>query len=720
LGLPAILFTYIVQRTAHSALVRTPTLTTGGTTAPHGTMATLALKASPHVSWRRTTRGGVLAFAGFIVIVGVVMVLRAFGIGPAASLLASGRITAKEPVLVTDFAVRGADSTLGGIVVEALRASLGQSNAVTLVSPGAVAAALVRMERPPSSRIDLALARDVAQREGIKAIVDGDVAGLGTGYVVSVRLVTADSGRVLTTVQQAVDGPKELIASLDDMGRTLRGRLGESLRSVQDAPRLEEVTTPSLDALREYSEGVRAYDFDADVPGAVAHLKAAIAFDTNFAMAWRKLGVAYTMGGYSTAAADSAGGRAYELRDRLPPAERLVTEGSYFMDGPARNRLRSIAAWDQLLARGDSLPAANDEAELLAQRRQLPRSDSLFRAAIRLNHAPVAYLGLASDQLGEGRAAQALATLDTLIHTRPAASALDASRMERIVIYMTVGDYARAQAMVDTSLGSSSDLTIAGAHHAAMLLAAIEGRLSRVPVEMLATAVATPAVARPTPLFDSMTVALLDATIREQPARAVQRLDASLAAMPFATRPPAERNYYWAATIYALAGRPDRAKGIMAQRNAGIRDTTRLRNEEPQLHRVLGEIALAEGRPNDAVREFWKGDSVSDGPADGCDACTDFALARAYDKANQPDSAVRYFEKYFASTSDLRPDSVDLFARGPAARRLGELYEAAGNRAAAARYYQMFVDLWKNADADLEPQVAEVRRRLARLGKRTD
>ncbi|HEY7896177.1 MAG TPA: serine/threonine-protein kinase, partial [Gemmatimonadaceae bacterium] len=101
LGLPAILLTYLVQRTAHSALIRTPTLTPGGTTAPQGTMATLALKASSHVSWKRTIRGGVLAFAAFILVVGAVMVMRAFGVGPAASLLAAGGITAKEPLLIT-------------------------------------------------------------------------------------------------------------------------------------------------------------------------------------------------------------------------------------------------------------------------------------------------------------------------------------------------------------------------------------------------------------------------------------------------------------------------------------------------------------------------------------------------------------------------------------------------------------------------------------------
>ncbi|HEY7894885.1 MAG TPA: hypothetical protein VIC24_08305, partial [Gemmatimonadaceae bacterium] len=471
---------------------------------------------------------------------------------------------------------------------------------------------------------------------------------------------------------------------------------------------------------REYSQGVRAYNVDIDVSAAVAHLTQAITFDSGFAMAWRKLGIAYQAGGYSDVAADSAYARAYHFRDRLTPVERLITEGTYFMDGPVRDRVRAVAAWDQLLALGDSLPALNNESELLSQRRQFPRAEKLLRAAIRINHAPVAYNGLASTQLDEGHVSDALATLDSLEHAHRATSAIGAAGAGRLWIYASVGDFARAHAMLDTLLRSPDEATSTAAHYDAMLLAAIEGRFQRVPIEMSAMRVATPIAARPSPILDSMTISLLDATSHEQPARAIERLDASLTAMPLSSLPPAERMYYRAAAIYALAGRPDKAKAIMALRNADIRDTARLRNDEAQVHRVDGEIALAEHRPNDAIREFWQGDSSRDGPADACDACTYFALARSYDKANRPDSAILYFERYFASTSELRPDSVDVFARGPAARRLGELYEQAGDRAKAAQYYRMFVDLWKNADADVQPEVADVRQRLARLGKGAD
>ena len=125
-------------------------------------------------------------------------------------------------------------------------------------------------------------------------------------------------------------------------------------------------------------------------------------------------------------------------------------------------------------------------------------------------------------------------------------------------------------------------------------------------------------------------------------------------------------------------------------------------------------IAIAEGRPRDAIREFWRSDSLPDGPASSCDICTLANVARAYDKAGMSDSAIAVMERFSASAY---PDRLFLDAvyRPAFTRRLGELYEAKGDRQNAVRNYQMFVELWKNADAELQPQVADVRRRLARL-----
>ena len=112
-GLPAILVTWYVQRTARRAYTATPVFTTGGSSSRQGTIATIALKASPHVSWRRTWMGGAVAVGAFAVLVIGFMVMRAFGIGPAASLISAGKLAKQEQLIITDFKSPATDSLLG-------------------------------------------------------------------------------------------------------------------------------------------------------------------------------------------------------------------------------------------------------------------------------------------------------------------------------------------------------------------------------------------------------------------------------------------------------------------------------------------------------------------------------------------------------------------------------------------------------------------------------
>ena len=132
-GLPVILFTAYVHRTARHAMTQTPTYTPGGSAAaPHGTMATLAMRASPHVSWRRTWTGGAVAVGAFVLAIGVYMGLRALGIGPFGSLMAAGAMDRNEKTLVADFEGSSSDSTLAPVVTDAFRTALGQSRSIVV------------------------------------------------------------------------------------------------------------------------------------------------------------------------------------------------------------------------------------------------------------------------------------------------------------------------------------------------------------------------------------------------------------------------------------------------------------------------------------------------------------------------------------------------------------------------------------------------------------
>src|SRR5581483_9618173 len=149
LGLPILFATAYTQRVARRALLTTPRVsgsTPGGTAAPQSTVATMALRASPHLTWQRAgfTIGSTIP--SFALVVAVLMILRPLGLGPLASLVGAGKLKDRDKILIADFTSTGADTTLGNVVAEAVRADLGQSPVVSVVTPQTIAAALQRMQ----------------------------------------------------------------------------------------------------------------------------------------------------------------------------------------------------------------------------------------------------------------------------------------------------------------------------------------------------------------------------------------------------------------------------------------------------------------------------------------------------------------------------------------------------------------------------------------------
>src|SRR4029079_9329627 len=291
-GLAVILFTAYTQYVSHRLATATPTFTPRGKPklpAAHVARAALAVRASPHVSWKRATRGGIVAVSAFVLLVVGYMVLRAFGIGPAGSLRAAGKRAASDKVLVAAFDAPTADSSLGSTITEAVRTNLSQSRAMHVVQTSAIVAALEQMKRPDTARVDLATAREVAQRAGAKAVVAGSVVRAGAGYIVTARLVTAETGDELASYRESAKDAGDLIPAVDRLTKSLRGKIGESLTAVRAAPRLDQVTTGSLGALRSYAAGLRANDIQGDYPTAVQYFRDAIRQDSTFAMAYVQL-----------------------------------------------------------------------------------------------------------------------------------------------------------------------------------------------------------------------------------------------------------------------------------------------------------------------------------------------------------------------------------------------------------------------------------------------
>ena len=715
LGLPVILFTGYTHYTTRRAFSATPTFTPGGTPSmQHGTMATIALKASPHMSWRRTIWGGGIAVGGFVALVGVYMVLRAFGIGPAGSLLAAGRLSARDQIIIGDFTSNGPDSTLGSVITEAVRADVGQSNIVTLMAPTSIAAALVRMQRPATTRLDLATARELAVREGAKGVITGDVSPLGSGYIVTARLVSADSGVTLASFRETADGPKDLLASLGKLTHEIRGKIGESLKLVHTTPPLEQVTTSNIEALRLYAQGTRANNIDGDPEKSIGFMRQALALDSTFASAWRSLAVSLNNALHPRAESDSAVVRAFRYRDRLPMRERLFAE-AYYWNNTGRDRAKAAQAYEQMLARDPrDYAAMNNLALIEASRRHHARAESLFAASYAVSKGNTSLGNLVRGVISRG-AFQTADSLTAIIEANFPGSA--GAEVIPISLLMARRRLDSADAALATARGSRTPLTRQVAFGISLDLAMMRGHLGeaqRLAGQQYAHAETNHLAA--SPLDPAITMATLAGWLNEQPARASAILDSALAAHPFKSLAIEDRKYFVVARTFAMAGRPDRARATIAQYDAEVRDTAQHRFDEPLRHQALADILMAERKGKEAVDEVRRGDTRPDGPADACEPCMLADLGRAFDLAGQPDSAIATMERYVASSFWDRSGIDGLFLAGTH-KRLGELYEAKGEPEKAVANYSRFIELWKTADPSLQPKVAEVKQRLRALGQ---
>jgi eukaryotic-like serine/threonine-protein kinase len=713
LGLPVILFTWYVGRTMRKLATTTPAVTPGGSPTTHGTMANLAIKASPHVSWRRAWMGGAVALGAFVLAVAAFMVLRAMGIGPAGSLLASGKLNDRERLIVVEFTAP--DTSLSTLVTEAVRTNLGQSRVISIMPPVAVGAALQRMQRPAASRLDLALARAIALREGVKAVVDGAVRPLGAGYVVSMRLVGVDSSNTLAAFQETANTPTELLEKIDELTRTLRGKIGESLKSVRGSPPLEQVTTPSLEALRIYAEAARSMDMGGNPIAAAERLREAVKLDTGFAMAWRKLGVALNNSGLPRPGVDSALERAYRFRDRLTERERLLAEGTYFQLGPGRDRRRAIQAYERLLALDPSeTGAANNLASILSGRREFARAESLFKAMIASGRATSQnYTNLLGVLYNGGKVQEAEKIFAEFRERFPQATF---GTTGQVGFLYDRGDLDSLESLLRTMQRSTNPIVKVNGTGNLASYSLLRGRMADLDrygkeAQRLSQALGGQP---PPPINDSLSDSWLDINYYNDTVRALRRMDAIVDRGTFRQGAFDQRPYTGLIGFYALAGRPDRARALLTQYVADMPDTVVRRIREPERHAMEGLIALSEGRHEEAIRGLWRADTTYDGPDGNCQICVLDDIGWAYDRAGIPDSAIVYWERYLGTPYFGRM-GMDAMQRPMVVRRLGDLYAAKGDATNAAKRYREFIELWERADARLQPQVAEVRRKLSRL-----
>ncbi len=650
-----------------------------------------------------TRRRWPIVSAALIATLGVValLVLRARGIGPfAAQARAVGD---RDRVLVAEFDT-GGDSSLSASITELFRVALAQSRTFTVADPSSLGPALQRMQRAPGTRIQGSVARDLALREGMPVVVEGRLLDAGGRYLIAAKLVTARDGDVFASLDETARNKEELIATIGRLSNAVRARLGESMSAIRDNPPLERVTTPSLDALRKYTAAL-TLDRLQQTEAANGLLHEAVALDTNFAMAYRKLGNNL----YWTRDRAEAIGylrRAYALRDRLTEIERNIMLGTYYSK-VERDIPRAMGAFEAVLAADpDNIIALDNVAYNLRNTGAAARAESLYVRLVR--QSPTAFYGsqlaLVRDLLG--KSAQAETTYR---------DAIARSKNGEYMAPMWMGTYHFAgQFAYDSAeayIKKGADWPgIGGANrtvglHWASSVARVRGRLGE--SERLARDAAASERNRGNrgaSLQAELEVVRATDWLRGDRARTLRQVD-SLRQLMWQL-PVLDRRGNALASAYARLGKPDVARQIVSE--LGRSGDTTVTVDLTRDSELAALILASEGRRPDAVAMLRRLNAE-------CGNCEDAELAFLFDAAQQPDSAVAHLERYIGKYDIFRLER-DTWFLGPAYKRLSELYEAKGERQKSVGYALKLVDLWKNADAELQPVVEQARRRAKRLG----
>ena len=265
-------------------------------------------------------------------------------------------LTDKDSVVIADFANSTGDPVFDGALRQGLAVQLEQSPYLSLVSEGRIRRTLKMMGKGVDERITGETAREVCERTGAAAVLEGSIAALGTKYVVGLRATNCHNGDVLDDEQVQADKKEDVLDALTAIASKFRTHVGESLTTITQHDRpLDEATTSSLEALRAYSAAVRTA-FTTGFSAAIPLMKNATMIDPNFALAHAHLGLWYSSIGESQLSTESTI-RAYELRDRTSDREKLLITALYYRDatGNLEKARETLESWGRMYPR-DTIP----------------------------------------------------------------------------------------------------------------------------------------------------------------------------------------------------------------------------------------------------------------------------------------------------------------------------------------------------------------------------
>ena len=283
---------------------------------------------------------------------------------PAAALLAlsvtayfyfdrAPTLTDKDTIVLADFDNTTGDPVFDDTLRQGLSVELQQSPFLSLISDRQVQTQLALIGQPREARLTADVAQQICERTASAIVLEGSIASLGSQYVLGVRAKDCNTGNILNEQQIQAARREDVLNSLSEIVRTLRTRLGESRATVEKhSTPLADATTPSLEALKAYSTGMKV-NVASGTAAAIPFFQRAVAIDPKFAIAYASLGLAYSGAGESVLSAQNTT-RAWQWRDRVSDRERFFIDFTYDrqVTGNLEKAYQTLELWLQTYPRG--------------------------------------------------------------------------------------------------------------------------------------------------------------------------------------------------------------------------------------------------------------------------------------------------------------------------------------------------------------------------------
>ncbi len=609
----------------------------------------------------------------------------------------SHALAESDKILIADFGNTTGDAMFDGTLKQALAVKLEESPFLNVVADQRVRETLAFMSRPADTPVTMGVAREICQRQGITAVMLGDIAMLGSSFVVTLTAENCQNGEVLAREQVTAASKEQVLAAVGSAAAAMREKLGESLASIEKMDTaIEQSTTSSLEALKAFALGDEKRNTGSD-QDAIPLFKRALELDPNFAVAHARLGTVYSNLGETKPAIEHRT-RAFELRDRVSERERFYILGHYY-SGVTREidkALETYDLWKQTYPR-DPVPHINS-GTLYSQRGETERAIQAYSQAIEIDPARrIAYSNLFAKYIELDRLDEARALLERQI--KVLGETPDA-QFKLYEIASRQGDRATADryaAIIEKGPLTANLLALRSAETAA----AGRMRESRQLTERYAAMLRQQGLPQRA-LTATSQVVVASAFVGQN--SAARELGERLAATPAADR-GVDTNINLA-FAYAKMGDTARARRYLADANLASVPDAQLRELLTQV--FDGLLAVGTGRHAEAIKR------LENLPLENRHALVMnglFTRAHAYAATGRPAEAERDFRAVLERKSQLQYNLATPYSHVGLARALA----AQGNTVGAREEYKKFLDLWSQADADI-PVLQEVKAEVARRG----